>query len=190
MNQYTTQIKRERVQSQWIKRKQQDVFQGLSTELYVPAFTEKDFQSTRSTELLSQPIQPPPRQSNGLPKTGVPNSTNTTKSTLPRGIQAQSTSTEEGYKYQPTPPHQEGVNHNLNLYQRGSNQQPKSKSTSTKEGQPQRKGLQLGGYKDHKLSLFPQTNDPKQIGQEIQLKCGKSRVWKIKTQRKTLGKTL
>jgi len=44
---------KERVKSQWIKHKQQDVFRGSSTELYVPAFTEKDFQPTMSTELLS-----------------------------------------------------------------------------------------------------------------------------------------
>ena len=49
---------------------------------------------------------------NGLPKTGVPNST--------KPIQPQSTSTKEGYKSNPPPPHQEGANHNLNLYQRGS----------------------------------------------------------------------
>ena len=41
-----TKVKRERVKSQWIKRKQQDVFRGSSTQLYVPAFTQKDFQST------------------------------------------------------------------------------------------------------------------------------------------------
>ena len=33
-------------ESQSIKCKQQDVFRGSSTELYVPAFTEKDFWST------------------------------------------------------------------------------------------------------------------------------------------------
>ena len=40
-------VKREReLESQWIKRKQQDLFRGSSTQLYIPAFTEKDFQST------------------------------------------------------------------------------------------------------------------------------------------------
>jgi len=58
---------------------------------------------------------------NGLPKTGVPNSTKATDATSTEAIQPQSTSTEEGYTTNPTPPHQEGVNNNLNLYQRGSN---------------------------------------------------------------------
>ena len=41
---------------------------------------------------------------NGLPKTGVPNSTNTTKSTSPRGIQAPTNSTSpRGSKPQPQP---------------------------------------------------------------------------------------
>ena len=73
--------------------------------------TEEDLYNTGSTELLSQPIQPPTRQTNttsykrGRPLAKQP------QSTSPRGIQNQS----------PTPPHQEGVHHNLNLYQRGSN---------------------------------------------------------------------
>ena len=46
-----TQYKRERVKSQWIKRKQWDLFRGSSTQLNVPAFTQKDFESTNlSTE--------------------------------------------------------------------------------------------------------------------------------------------
>ena len=45
MNDARHKVKREN-KSQWIKRKQQDLFRGSSTELYVPAFTEKDFQST------------------------------------------------------------------------------------------------------------------------------------------------
>ena len=40
-------IKREREsKSQGIKRKQQDMFRGSSTQLYIPAFTQKDFKST------------------------------------------------------------------------------------------------------------------------------------------------
>ena len=45
----------------------------------------------------------------------------------------------EGYKPTPTPSHQEGVNHNLNLYQRGS--KPITRSTSTKEGYNKSKGV-------------------------------------------------
>ena len=108
--------------------------------------------TTGSTELLSQPIQAPPRQT----------ITTSHKRGRPVAKQPQSTSTEEGYKHQPTPPHQEGVNHNLNLYQRGSNQQPKS--TSTKEGYHKWKGLQLGGFHNLKQFLFPQINDPNRIG--------------------------
>ena len=76
MNQYKAQYKREREsKSQWIKRKHTYMFRGSSTQLYVPAFTQKDYQSTnlstqdshtgnlywgfgaiqqRSTQLLSQ----------------------------------------------------------------------------------------------------------------------------------------
>ena len=83
----------------------------------------------------------PRRISNPL---GVPNSslnqynlqwgnTITTSHTRGRPVakQPQITSTEEGYKLTPTPPHQEGVNQHLNLYQRGS---IPTISTSTKEG--------------------------------------------------------
>ena len=38
-------VKRE-CKSQWIKHKQRDLFRDSSTQLYVPAFTQKDFQST------------------------------------------------------------------------------------------------------------------------------------------------
>ena len=69
-------IKERESKSQWIKRKHRDLFRGSSTQLYVPAFTQKDFQSTNlstqdshtgnlhwgfgtntigSTQLLSQP---------------------------------------------------------------------------------------------------------------------------------------
>ena len=128
---------RERVESQLIKRKQQDVFRGSSTELYVPAFTEKDFQSTRSPELLSQPIQPKSPHWEGY-KHNPP---------LPK----------RDTNLTPTPHHQEGVNHNLNLYQRGSTQQ--SKSTSTKEGYNQIKGWQLGGLTTTNNSFFHKTSD-------------------------------
>ena len=64
-------------QRKWIKRKHKDMFRGSSTQLYVPAFTQKDFHyivhtglptqgtslriwanTTSSTPLLSQQIQP------------------------------------------------------------------------------------------------------------------------------------
>ena len=54
------------LERQWIKRKHTNMFRGSSTQLYVPAFTQKDFQSTyphrtptqgTSTEDLGQ-IQP------------------------------------------------------------------------------------------------------------------------------------
>ena len=82
--------KGERVERQLIKRKQIDVFRGSSTELYIPAFIEKDLQPTRSTELLSQPIQPPMRQYNDNPPL--------LKRDRPLAKQPQITSTEEGYK--------------------------------------------------------------------------------------------
>ena len=88
----------------------------------------------------------------GLPKTGVLNSINTNKFTSQRGIQAQSTSTEEEYKYQPTPPHQrrstpqtqplpkrEQITTPINLYQRGI-QQIKEGTTSC-ISQPQTKSF-------------------------------------------------
>ena len=59
----------------------------------------------------------PRRISNPL---GVPNSS-LNQYNATEAIQPQSTSTEEGYKPTPTPPHQEGADNNLNLYQRGSN---------------------------------------------------------------------
>jgi len=62
----------------------------------------------------------------------------------------------------PTPPHQEGANYNLNLYQRGSKPQPKS--TSTKEGYHKSRVYNLVVYLNHKQYLFPQTNDPNRIG--------------------------
>ena len=77
------------------------VFRGSSTELYVPAFTEKDFQSTRSTELLSQLIQPPARQYKWSTEDRSTELHQYNQIHLyRRGIQAQSTSTEEGYKHQ------------------------------------------------------------------------------------------
>ena len=95
MNQCTTQIKRERVQSQWIKRKQQDLFRGSSTELYVPAFTTvKGFHYIHRGNYK------------GLPKTGVPNSTNYKRSTEDRSTELPpiQSSTEEGSQ------HKEGYN--------------------------------------------------------------------------------
>ena len=90
---------KERVESQSIKRKQQDVFRGSSTELYVSAFTEKDFQSTRGTELLSQPLQPPPRQYKWSTEDWSTKLHQTTNTTSTEAIQIpQSTSTKEGYK--------------------------------------------------------------------------------------------
>ena len=99
------------------------------------------------------------------------------------------TSTEEGYKPTLTPPHQEGVNQQsqplpkreqittpINLYQRGIQQN--KEGTTSGVSQPQTKSF------SHKI------NDPIEQDRVIQLKCGKPRVWKLKTQRKTLGKTL
>ena len=112
----------------------------------------RDNGSNANTKICSEVQAPsstsPPssrRISNPL---GVPNSslnqykchrsnTNTihlTNRDRPLAKQPQITSTEEGYKPTPTPPHQEGVNHNLNLYQRGSNpNQPLPKRDTTNE---------------------------------------------------------
>ena len=64
------------------------------------------------------------------------------QSTSPRGIQNQS----------PTPPHQEGVNNNLNLnlYQRGSTHKERV--------------YNLVVSFNHKQFLFPQNKDPNRIG--------------------------
>ena len=48
-------VKREREsKSQWIKCKNQDLFRGSSTLLYVPAFTQKDFHYIVHTGLPTQ----------------------------------------------------------------------------------------------------------------------------------------
>ena len=46
-------VKRES-KSQGIKRKQQDMFRGSSTQLYIPAFTQKDFHYNIHTGLSKQ----------------------------------------------------------------------------------------------------------------------------------------
>ena len=138
---------RERVESQWIKRKQR----------YVPRFEPPSSTSPPSPRRISNPLTCPPRTPTEGTSTEedlynnreyqTPLSTNTMpprqykhnpplpKRDRPVAKQPQITSTEEGYKHQPTPPHQEGANHNLNLYQRGS--KPPLQSTSTKEGYKQ-----------------------------------------------------
>ena len=147
------QLKRERVESQSIKRKQQDVFRGSSTELYVPAFTEKDFQSIRSTELLSQPIQPSPRQYKRSTEDrstelhqgnwfhlhrGITNTIHLYR----RGIQTNTNSTSpRGSKPTPQPlPKREHPTIQINIYQGGIQQM--------------KKGTTLGGFYNHKQFSF------------------------------------
>ena len=105
-------------QSQWIKRKQQDMFRGSSTQLYVPAFTQKDFEST---SLFTKDSHTGNLQRGfGAIQPGVPNSSlkhnrhlgttlhlyqrgiqNNTNSTSPRGSKNTiSTSTQEGANQQ------------------------------------------------------------------------------------------
>ena len=69
----------ERVKSQWIKRKKQDLFRGSSTQLYVPAFTQKDFQSTNFVH-TGLPYREPPQRiwGNYNQEYTTPLSTNTT----------------------------------------------------------------------------------------------------------------
>ena len=126
-------IKRES-KSQGIKCKQQDMFRGSSTQLYIPAFTQKDFNSTSlstqdshtgnlhwgfgatttgSTQLLSQPNT-----------TSHRDNTNTTSHKRGRHLakQPQSTSSLRGIQIQ----HQlhlslEGAIHNLNFSPEGAN---------------------------------------------------------------------
>ena len=113
---------------------------------------------TRSTKLLSQ-TQPHNR--------GVG----------PQPNNNQSTSHFEGYKPTPTPPHQEGVNHNLNLYQRGRKPTTQSTSTSTKEGATQEiKGLQQMVCLNHKPLPFSTKQDPNRIGQKISSSVEKTSV--------------
>ena len=99
--------------------------EGTSTEAIQMVYRRPEYRTP-----TIQPIQPPPR-----PQT------------------PQSTSTEEGYKHQPTPPHLERVNHNLNLYQRGS--KPTLQSTSTKERYNKSRRVQQVVYLNHKPNLFP-----------------------------------
>ena len=51
-----------------------------------------------------------------------------------------------------------------------------------------KEGLQLGGFHYHKL-IFSQNKDPIDSIEMISSSVRKQRVWKSKTQRKTLGKT-
>ena len=68
MNSCKAQNKERDRESQWIKRKQQDMFRGSSTQLYIPAFDTRRISNplaspqrtlTRSTQLLSLQPQPP-----------------------------------------------------------------------------------------------------------------------------------
>ena len=127
-------IKREREresQSQWIKRKQRDLFRGSSTQLYVSALTEKDFQSTNLSTQDSHTGNL--HQGFGAIQPGVHNSSLNQIQPLTRGNAQpnQSPPHTRGVGTQPsnhkTPLHQEGyksqlhlslegANHNLNLY--------------------------------------------------------------------------
>ena len=91
-----TNRERERVESQSIKYKQQDVFRGSSTELYVPAFTEKDFHplGVPNSSLNQYNLHQGNTTTIHLYRRGI--QTNT-KSTSPRGSKPTiSTSTKEG----------------------------------------------------------------------------------------------
>ena len=188
-----TNKERERVQSQWIKCKQQDVFRGSSTQLYIPVFTEKD----------SNPLTCPPRtptegtstEDFGQIQLGVPNSSlnqynlhrgNTITTSHKRGRPLSKQPQIHLTKRDTNPnsiSHQrehttistftkEGANHNPN--------QPLPKRDTTSKGftnqwfpQPQ--------------TIFPQINDPIEQDRVIQLKW-KTSIWKSKAQGKLLGK--
>ena len=162
-------VKRES-KSQWIKRKHTNMFRGSSTQLYVPAFTQKDFQSTcphrtptqgTSTEDLGQ--------YNNWEYT-TPLFTNTT-STL-RG-QAQShhksiTSQLEGWAQSQQPI-------NLSLEGQGTKpplqNQPLHKRDNTKQDD-----LQLSDQKTTN-QIFSTKTRILQRGQNDKLKCGKQSVF-------------
>ena len=93
----------------------------------------------------------------------------------------------------------EGFNHKLHLslerakhqsppLTRGS-QPPLHNQPLPKRDTNNKEGYNLVVYLNHK-QLFPQIKDPNRQDRMIQLKCGKRRVWKSKTQRKPLGKQL